>query len=409
MNQKLCQLDSIKEVEEFIAQCGSQRAAARQLGVPRTTFQDHCKRIYKNAAQYELKREQPTYHHKVLYQDIKRLKRKVERAKAREENAVFELNKEIMDFLCGYEFTKFHDISPFELVNEDAPSRPVGIIQCSDWHLGECVNTVNNFFDLEIASGRLKTYAGKVIEELAGRVDKIVIAMTGDMINSPRRPDEYLTNAKNSAKVFVVALDLLNQFVTYLAAYFREVVVVSVCGNESRLDKEWGNAQQVVSNNFDYMLYHSLAALNRNENVNFILDDNPFEVILDVYGTCILLTHGTSIKTPETDVSKIVAKYSMSGVKVDYVLFGHVHSAYISDNFARSGSLVGDNTYSFNSLNLVGQPSQNVFVVDTAGKIDGIKINLSNINSHFDIRNVLLENKNDKETKVNAICANKIQ
>lgn len=407
MNQKLCQLDSIKEIQEFVARCGSQRAAARQLGVPRSTFQDHCKRVYKKAAEYEIKREQPTYHHKVLYQDIKRLKRKLERTKARDENAVFELNQEIMAVLSDYKFAELPYTFDFELDESSCTvGNYVGVVQCSDWHLGECVNTPNNQFNLEIASARLKLYADKIIEKMCG-INTLVVALTGDLINSPRRPDEYLTNAKNSAKTFVVALDLLNQFLTYLSLRFKKVVVLSVCGNESRLDKEWGNVQQVVSNNFDYMLFHSLAALNRCNNTHFVLDDNPFETVVDINGAGILLTHGTAIKNPESDISKIVAKYSMSGIQIDYVLFGHIHSAYISDNFARSGSLVGDNTYSFNALNLIGHPSQNIFIVDDKGNIDGYKINLENVNDHFDIKNVLSENKNDKQTKINIISIKK--
>lgn len=400
MHESLKNLKSAKEIQEFIAKCGSQRAAAKQLNVPRSTFQDHCKRIYKKEAEWELERERPTYAHKVLYQDIKRLERKVRRQKARDENAIYEVNKDILDFLSNYNFHQPRGVK-LNCDTSFSSNNSVGVIQCSDWHIGECVNLNHNSYNLQVAAKRLSTFFIESLSLLKSKgVDTVVVALTGDLINSPRRPDEYLTNAKNSAKSFIVALDLLNQFIEEIATHFKKVIVVGVCGNESRLDKDWGNVQQVVSNNFDYMLLHGLHAMNRTDNVKFCLDQNPFETVMSINGANILVTHGTAIKHPESDVAKIFAKFAANDVKLNYAIFGHIHNAYVSDNFARSGSLVGDNTYSFNTLSLYGKPSQNCYIVTEQGTIDAYKINLNREMNYFDITNVLDQNENDKSGNI---------
>lgn len=49
-----------------------------------------------------------------------------------------------------------------------------------------------------------------------------------------------------------------------------------------------------------------------------------------------------------------------------------------SDQYSRSLSLVGSNTYSENALNLSGRASQNFYVLHQSGGFDGIKIDLQN-------------------------------
>ena len=68
----------------------------------------------------------------------------------------------------------------------------------------------------------------------------------------------------------------------------------------------------------------------------------------------------------------------MRGVGIDYVIFGHIHSARVGDNFSRSSSMVGANDYSEKALNLSGRASQNCYVFYNNGNRDGIKIALQN-------------------------------
>jgi UDP-2,3-diacylglucosamine pyrophosphatase LpxH len=69
----------------------------------------------------------------------------------------------------------------------------------------------------------------------------------------------------------------------------------------------------------------------------------------------------------------------MKGVKLDYIIMGHVHSASVGDNYARSASVAGANDYSDKGLNLTSRASQNCYIFYENGNRDGIKIDLQNV------------------------------
>ena len=113
--------------------------------------------------------------------------------------------------------------------------------------------------------------------------------------------------------------------------------------------------------------------------------EQPLETVVDVAGKHILLIHGNghgfASKTGnlESAYQKLKAKYSGLGVKIDYMLCGHIHSAYVSDWFARSSGLPGNNHYSEKALGLDGRASQNCLVIHKNGNIDSIKVDLQNV------------------------------
>ena len=81
----------------------------------------------------------------------------------------------------------------------------------------------------------------------------------------------------------------------------------------------------------------------------------------------------------DKSVNQIIGRYSMKGVKLDYVIMGHVHSASVGDNYSRSASLAGANDYSDKGLNLIGRASQNCYIFYKDGNRDGIKVDLQNV------------------------------
>ena len=117
-----------------------------------------------------------------------------------------------------------------------------------------------------------------------------------------------------------------------------------------------------------------------NDSAVKFIEGDPLEMVVEVAGQNLLCLHGNgSIKSGiETSINQIVGRYKMRGVGIDYVIFGHIHSARVGDNFSRSSSLVGANDYSERALNLSGRASQNCYVFYDNGNRDGIKIDLQN-------------------------------
>lgn len=246
-------------------------------------------------------------------------------------------------------------------------SEGVGVLQLSDLHMNEIVELHNNQYDFTVASKRLQYLVKRAKKRFTDEnVTKVLIVMSGDMLNSDRRRDELLSMAMNRSKSEIATVTLLEQVILDIANDFM-VDIVSVVGNESRVGEKHSHLDLVATDNYDWTITEILKLLFREcDRVSFIDIPNPSEVIIKVNGHNFLVIHGDTIgqNTIHKTISQLKTKIaSKHGVIIDYVLFGHIHSGYCSELFSRSGSLVGANSYSDGSLNLESKASQNIYIV----------------------------------------------
>ena len=307
-------------------------------------------------------------------QDKNRIFNKSFREHARIENAVEEYSKELKTL---FENNKLNTtINTFKVNN-----KAVGVIQFSDVHFNELVELENNRYDFKVASSRVRYFVNRSrLYFKTANITNVVIALTGDLMNSDRRLDELLNQATNRAKATFLGVDILQQAILDLNDDFN-VTVASVVGNEGRANKELGWSNVIATDNYDYTIFQCLRYLFRKNSVKFVHGD-PSELVLNVAGQNLLMLHGHgALKGKlDTSVNQIAGRYSLKGIKIDYVIFGHVHSARVGDNFGRSSSMVGANDYSEKALNLNGRASQNCYIFYKNGNRDGIKVDLQNVN-----------------------------
>jgi len=256
-----------------------------------------------------------------------------------------------------------------------------GIIQVSDTHFNELISMPHNQFDFTVGSQRLKKFALESKRILgAYNIKKVLVAFTGDMINSDRRLDELLNMATNRARATALTSILLEQFLMDLNRNFN-VEVTYVSGNESRMNKEIGHSDISVSDNYDTMIFEMLRLMFRKTKGMVFLENPIQEHVVKVLDKNILVIHGHSIKNGNvtTQIQKIKTKWTDHiGEKIDFVIWGHYHAAQITDLHARSGSLCGGNDYSDHGLQLSTRASQNVYVVRKDG-INGMKVDLQDV------------------------------
>ena len=326
-------------------------------------------------------------------QDKNRITNKAFREHARIENAVEEYSKELVKLFDKH---KLNTTTRKFKSNKDA----VGVLQLSDVHFNELVELENNRYDFRVASSRIRYFVNKAKTyfKTAG-VSNVVMALTGDLMNSDRRLDELLNQATNRAKATFLGVDILQQAIIDLADDFN-LTVASVVGNEGRANKEMGWSDVVATDNYDYTIFQCLRYLFRKNSVKFVHGD-PSELVLNVAGQNLLMLHGHgSLRGKlDTSVNQIAGRYSLKGIKIDYVIFGHIHSARVGDNFGRSSSMVGANDYSEKALNLNGRASQNCYIFYKNGNRDGIKVDLQHADCEgYDI-NESLEAYNAKSTE----------
>ena len=329
-------------------------------------------------------------------QDVNRIERKSFREYARIENAISEYNNKLQEIFDNYKLSKLTK-------SHKQKSKACGVIQFSDIHFNELVDLEHNKYDFKVASKRCKYFVKKAITYFKSQnISNILIAQTGDLLNSDRRLDELLNMATNRAKATFLAVDIFQQVILELNKHFN-VSVAAVTGNESRVKQEWGWSKMLASDNYDFTIFKTLEYIFKDSKVNFINGD-PTELVVEVAGQNLLLLHGNgSIKKGiDTSITQIMGRYRSRGINVQYVIFGHVHSARVGDNFSRSSSMVGANDYSEKALNLAGRASQNCYIFYENGNRDGIKIDLQNYDDDMYDIDKSLEAYNTKSSgKVN--------
>jgi predicted phosphodiesterase len=312
---------------------------------------------------------------------------RVERKHNRESNRVVTMLEELTTALTNSFST--HSLSDSTIKHPTKEGSVVGVLQLSDIHFGErIVEVADNVFDTSVVAARLKKFVSEAKKYFKAKgVTSVLVAMTGDLINSDRRLDEIVSNAANRADIVFVAVDILQQVILDLNSDFN-VTVASICGNESRIGKDVGWVNYIASDSFDAIIHNILSRLFvGSSGVHFIEIDDPLECVVSVNGANFLLIHGhnglANTARTENEVAKLKAKYTTRGVTIDYVICGHIHQSYVSDLFARSSGLPGGNAYSDKALNLASRSSQNIYLVDTDKSVHGIKIDLQNYDESF--------------------------
>lgn len=304
--------------------------------------------------------------------DLNKNLNKESRELFRATNTIEELNKAVIK--------KFNEVSfDIKVNNHLKISNSTIVVQLSDTHFNELVDLPNNNYDFKIASQRMEMYANEVkILCKAYNINQIVLALTGDLLNSDRRLDEITSQATNRAKASLIATNLLEYFILDLNQV-ANIKIVSVTGNESRIREEFGFGDIVVSDNYDLIIYNMLKLLFKGKKGIEFIDGNPVEQVLKINNKNILILHGTTIKKDtQAGIQQVIGKYAAKGFNIDYVLFGHVHFANITDLYARSGSLVGNNVYSDYGINLVTRASQNLHIIKENGTISNYRVELQN-------------------------------
>ena len=184
-----------------------------------------CKRC-KHRSSYpvtdvELLRENVRYRkEKQKAQDVTRIERKGFREHARIENAVEEYSKELKQLFENY---KLHKATR----KHKSSSKAVGVIQFSDVHFNELVDLSNNKYDFKVAAQRCQYFVERAKQYFKNaNITNVVVALTGDLLNSDRRLDELLNQATNRAKATFLSVDIMQQVILDINKQFNVSVEV---------------------------------------------------------------------------------------------------------------------------------------------------------------------------------------
>lgn len=369
--------DKTRIVAAYVKAGGNREEMARILGRATSTVKYWVKRFELDHMDFEMVEGNVRLaKQKQKAQDTNRIERKVFREHARIENAV----SGYAERLC--ELLDHHGLSIPSARREKSPDGAVGVLQLTDIHFNEAVELAQNRYNFEIAGQRLKKLVNEAHRAWQARgIKSVLVAITGDLMNSDRRLDELLANQDNRARATLGAVDILRQLFADLVDMGYAVTGADANGNEGRCTKEVGWVDKVASDNYDETICRMLEYMFRDHpGITWASRADATECVVEVAGQNLLLIHGHQFtKDMEGSVSKTVSKYAKRGIIIRYVISGHIHSGYINENFARAPSPVGDNAYSDKALNLTGRAGGAFYVFEPDGSVHGTLVDLQSV------------------------------
>ena len=300
-----------------------------------------------------------------LYKDKNRiLNKQIREQDARPLNAIKEYSKELYSL---FESHKKSLLTKIKYTPLGVKTGGVGVLQFSDTHVNEIVNEYYNKYDTEIFAMRCKKYISESLSYFKFRgVKEVLILFTGDLINSDRRPDEVAAQATNRSKASFIAIHIFLQAILEVAKYYN-ITVISVMGNESRMDENMHYNDELASNNYDFAIVNSCKQIIQALNIKNIkfgnLDKLTDTVVIGKQRW--FLAHDLPKQTANQKRAQSgFGQMSLQKRNIDFMIGGHLHSHNASDIYCRVGSFVGANPYSSGALALYSKASGVCYVVE---------------------------------------------
>lgn len=113
------------------------------------------------------------------------------------------------------------------------------LIVLSDFHIGQCFNSVWGEYNSNIAAERLDKLLNEVIaiRELHNS-EKCYAVLCGDMISGSIHKSLQVTNRENVIEQIKIATELISSFCYELSKHFSNVFISSVVGNHTRIERK---------------------------------------------------------------------------------------------------------------------------------------------------------------------------
>ncbi|MEC9433446.1 MAG: hypothetical protein VYD87_11110 [Pseudomonadota bacterium] len=250
-----------------------------------------------------------------------------------------------------------------------------------DYHLGKGIDaaSVNGLqtYDLAVARARIRRHfehIRRLISDHGSPVRRIVLGLGGDNCNGELRHDDTATNVVPPVQQAREFAEAVVEGVRYLLDAFPEVEidVVSVVGNHGRMTDAPPSAN--IEENFDAISALFVEAHLRGEPRASVRGTPTPDVLLDLYGTGFLISHGDRLGSNGGDgqigaigpVQRGFLKIKKANFEsrivdptilpIHWIAVGHYHSHFMTDDGFCSGAGCGPDPYSTFKLRVPPRP-----------------------------------------------------
>lgn len=238
----------------------------------------------------------------------------------------------------------------------------------SDVHYGISFTAYENCYDSEIAKQRVMTYAAEIIRiGQEQNASTCYVSLMGDMISGNIHSSIRVENRENIIQQVTGVSELVASFLYELAKNFDSVIVNSVDGNHSRVEKSLEDAMR--EERLDSLIpWYCKTRLENCRNVSF--EENTIDPTIasfEIFSKFYVAVHGDMDGDLKQSVQRIERK---SGNVVDYILAGHMHVAearFEDVGYIRNGCVCGSGDEYTAKKRLSGPAVQVCLVVDHTG------------------------------------------
>lgn len=242
------------------------------------------------------------------------------------------------------------------------------LVILSDLHIGQTFDSFGGQYNTSIAKQRICKYLDEIISlRKLYNSENCYVSLQGDLISNSIHKAIAITNQENVIEQIKKASELVTMFVYELSKHFKRVIVTSVSGNHSRLDRKEDALKDERLD--DIVIWYMSAALNNVDNVELKLDniDNTFTE-MEIRGKKYINVHGDYDNFSKMGVASLSM---MLGYFPYAITFGHMHTCAMQDEsgikIIRGGSLAGSGDDYTIQKRLSGKATQMVCVCTSEG------------------------------------------
>ena len=387
MSQPLS-LDVLRDTVRVLAAHGNHHgAAARALGIPRSTFRSRLDMALRAQVLHTIptsKVAKPTppapaspdvqvaadRTARKHAQALGDLQQKYREAVTQIER--LERDQQAMGILGGTA-----EVTPIAPKYGSGTSEGTVVLVASDWHVEENVGSEVgglNVYNLDIAKQRATTFfqAGLRLTRLLQqdiRIDHMVLALLGDFVSNDIHDEFVDTNEVTPTHAIVEAQNMLISGIQFLLDHSTLTLTLPChSGNHARTTKTTRFSSE-NGHSLEFLMYLHLAAFFRNEpRVRFLIAEGMHSYF-PVYDQTIRFQHGHGIKFNGgvggiyVPVAKALSQYNKAR-HADLDVLGHFHQLRDGGSWVCNGSLIGYNSYALAIKADFEKPRQALFLMD---------------------------------------------
>lgn len=242
------------------------------------------------------------------------------------------------------------------------------LIILSDFHIGQCFHSMWGEYNSDIAKKRLNQLLNEVIAiQKMHNSECCYVSLQGDMLSGNIHKTIQVTNRENVIDQIKIASELISSFCYELSKVFSKVLVSSVVGNHSRMDRK---DESLHDERLDDIITWGIElSLKHIENI-YILKRNFDSGIaeMNIRNKTYIAVHGDYDKYSNSGVSNLCMHLGFIPYAITY---GHLHTCAVDEangvKMIRGGSLAGSGDDYTIEKRLSGKPSQMVCVCNNKG------------------------------------------